>query len=148
MGVTSCFFLVLIGLLCSPVVSQNCWVGTSDNTSITGYPPVSETCDQSGFVCQLEKTKPNGYYILLCSTSAVCQAILNDMTSNPSGSIDTEVICCNNDNCNYYPGQAGTPGSSGNTERGNVLLSLVCVASLALNVALQYHHHVVSRGHC
>lgn len=87
--------------------SQNCWVGTSNNDSTSGYPPTSTTCDQPDFVCQLEQTLPDNYYTLLCSKNTVCQAALSDMETNP-GTLYTNVICCHNDLCNSYPGQPDT----------------------------------------
>jgi hypothetical protein len=111
-------FLFFVFLWCScwgppRAFAQDCWVGTNNNQSVSGYPPAETPClNQPGFVCQLEQTRPQGYYNLLCVTDAVCQAVLGDYDANPSLSPYTRVICCSTNLCNSYPGQPGTLSSS------------------------------------
>jgi hypothetical protein len=109
------FFLFFLSCLCCgfrTAFAQDCWVGTNNNQSASGYPPQETAClNQPGFVCQLEQTKPQGYYNLLCTNDATCQAVLSDFNNDPGLSPYTQVICCSTNLCNSYPGQPGTLSS-------------------------------------
>jgi hypothetical protein len=103
------------------LAGRDCWVGSSSNTSMY-YPPTDTLCDVSTLVCQLGKTKPDGVYSLLCADATACQLELTNLNANPDASIYTELICCDTELCNAYPGQPNV--SSGNANSVPMILVL------------------------
>lgn len=102
--------------------ARNCWVGSS-TSSAGDFPPVSMDCHQSGLVCSRLRVETLDFYSMQCVSSTSCQRNKQDLETNPSSSLYTEVICCDTNECNSYPDQ---PDSSESAPSSTVNLAKHC----------------------
>ena len=127
---------VLFGFMISQVSSElRCFVGSSEPSS-SDYPPTAEDCSQQGMTCQISRVKTLDFHIMSCVPLRSCQRDAVDVQSNPSGSLYSEVTCCEENLCNFYPGQDVSDQSQDDLENDSAQLLKQSGFLLGINLLL------------